>query len=56
MSSFDKCSVKFLTLMVLGAWKVFVLVLVILGVLEGATEWGINNKIVKIVLLHYAAV
>lgn len=56
MSSFDKCSVKFLTLMVLGAWKVFVLVLVILGVLEGATEWGINNKIIKIVLLHYTAI
>lgn len=39
-----------------GAWKVFVLVFVLLGVLEGAIEWEINNKIIKLVLLHYAGV
>lgn len=37
--------------MVPGAWKVFALVLVLVGVLEGATQWGINNKIIKIVFI-----
>lgn len=35
--------------MVPGAWKVFVLgLLLLLGVLEGGIEWGINNKGIKI--------
>lgn len=34
--------------MVPGAWKVFALGLVLLGVLEGVIEWEINNKMIKI--------
>lgn len=34
--------------MVPGSWKVFALSLVLLlGVLEGGIEWGINNKVIK---------